>query len=340
MIDRILKLILLISPLAYVTGIALGRFEIIFFHFCVLALFLASLLDSPKRECLLLSKGIVLFLSLCILSTVIHTFQVFSVATLINLFLFCIALNIIHRYMSKPKDYYKYIIIAAGINIVVYLAQRYCFNFLPFTSYHLGGLFGSAPRLGNYLAIITPIIFSCLWFTIPVIAVMAGSLNPIGVFLVMVIKTIKENKEVSKFKIYFYGLIFILSTVFIYLLHKHIMVSILFRLNSFIIPITTEVFKLPLIGHGLGAYYVNVGNDPYNSMVSFTYDVGILGLVLIGYGLWKIRKYFDLSIESLSLIAVIMASMIDYPLEIPKLWPTIAFIIAAFFIKETKEATC
>ena len=122
-----------------------------------------------------------------------------------------------------------------------------------------------------------------------------------------------------------------------YMLHTKIIGSILFRINSFVFPTIKEIFKLPLIGHGLGAYYHNIGNDPFNSILSFTYDVGMLGLVLIGYGLWQIRKYFDWSIESLSLIAVIMASMIDYPLEIPRLWPTIAFIIAAFFIKNKEE---
>ncbi len=339
MIDVALKLILLISPLAYTTGITPGKFEILFFHFSVLILFLASLLDTPKRENPILSKGVVLFLSFCLVSTVIHTFQVFSVGTLINLFLFCIALNIIYRYMNKPKDYYKYIIVAAGINILVYLVQRYWFNFLPFESYVLGGLFGSAPRLGNYLAIVTPITFSCLWFIIPVIAVMASSLNPMGIFVVMVIDKVRQEKKFMLPKVYIYGILIFIFSLSIYVLRASIIKSVLFRLNSFVVPTITEIFKLPLIGHGLGAYYHNIGNDPYNSILSFTYDVGMLGLVLLGYGLCKIKAYFDWSIESLSLIAVIMAAMIDYPLEIPRLWPTIAFIIAAFFIK-TKEEVC
>lgn len=332
MVDIALKLILLLSPLAYSFGISLIRFEIIFFHFSVLILFMASLLDTPKRDNLIISKGIVSFLSLCILSTALHTFQAFSIANLTNLFLFCIALNIIYRYMKQPRDYYKYIGIAVLINILVYLAQRYWFNFLPFTSPHLGGIFGSAPRLGNYLAIVTPIVFVHLWFIIPVIAVMAGSLNPMGIFIIMVIRKIRKS-TIGKVRIFFYLLLLLFGALFTYLLWEKIVVSILFRINSFITPTVTEIFKLPLIGHGLGAYYNNIGNDPYNLIISFTYDVGFLGIALIGYGFWKVREYFSWNIESLSLIGLILASMIDYPLEIPRLWPTIAFIIAAFFIK-------
>jgi hypothetical protein len=338
MFDKILKLILLISPLAYSTGISIVKFEILFFHFSVLLLFLSSLLSNPVRDNLILSKGIVLFLCFCIFNTAIHTFQSFSVGTLINLFLFCIALNLIHKYMGKPREYYKFIGIAVVINISVYLLQRYWFNFLPFTSPHLGGLFGSAPRLGNYLAIVTPIVFSHLWFIIPIIAVMAGSLNPIGIFTIMIVRKIMQRIKPMLFQIYLYVILMFFVILFILVLREKILVSIMFRINSFIIPTITEIFKLPLIGHGLGAYYNNIGNDPYNSIISFTHDVGVLGLALIGYGLWKIRKYFDLSIESLSLIAVILASMIDYSLEIPRLWPTIAFILASFFIKDKEVA--
>lgn len=339
MVDKVLKLILLISPLAYSFSIMPIKFEIIFFHFCTLVLFLASLLDTPKRENPIISKGIVLFLSLCLLSTTIHTFQLFSVATLANLFLFCVALNIIYRYMDSPKKYYKYITIAAVINILIFLVQRYLFNFLPFESGCLGGIFGSGPRLGNYLAIITPIVFSCLWFIIPIIAIMAQSLNPMGIFVIIVALKIKQSNKFKKLQVYLYGILVLMAMIFIYIFHDKILSSILFRINSFIIPTITEIFKLPLIGHGLGTYYHDIGNDPFNSLISFTYDVGVMGLVLIGYGLWKIRKYFDLSIESLSLIGLFLASMIDYPLEIPRLWSTIAFIIAAFFIKD-KEAIC
>lgn len=348
MVDKLLKLLLLVSPIAFTSGIKPEKFEVMFFHFGVIALFMTSLLDIPKRDNIPITREIVLFLFLCITSTAIHSFQMFSIGTLLNLFLSCFALNLIYKYMGKPKQYYKYITIAAIINIIVYLLQRYYFNFLPFIPANgainaNGGILGTNSRLANYLAIITPTSFSYLWFLIPIVSILLHQIPAIGIFMmvlgVKLCHRIKTEGDIT-YKV-IGGLAFLSAMVFFWCYGKYIHQELNVRLFFIWQPMISEICKAPLIGHGLGSYYAQVGTDPFNTYLAFTYDVGILGLTLIGYTLYRIRKYFDLSIASLSLIAVLSVSMIDYAIEIPRLWLTIIFIIAAFFIKqeETKNAS-
>lgn len=342
MVDRVLKIILLFSPLAFAARITPGKFEILLFHLSLLLIFLASLVDKPQRESGILSKGLAVFLLFGLINSAIHLFPAYSIATLYSLTLFCIFVDIVYRYMREPSSYYRYIKIAVIINIIVYLAQRYWFNFLPFTAYNLGGIFGSGQRFGIYLAVVTPICFSSLWFIIPIISTMTLSLNAFPIFLTMVLKEIYKkinwkNFESNLVQSAVFFLVFIATLGIITVLREKILTSILFRINSFIIPAIQGIFNSFLFGNGLGAYYNNVGNDPYNSLMMFTYDTGIFGLILALWGLWLIIKRLDWSIASLSLIGVILASMIDYPLEIARLWPTIAFILAAFFINKNRK---
>lgn len=336
MVDKVIKFMLLTSPLIYTSWMTPGRFEMILFYAYAFLLFLASLLDKPKRESALVSRGIFCFLLFCFINSAIHSFPTQSIATLLNLTVFCVVLNTVFRYMRPPEKYYRYIRISAIFSIVVYLAQRYWFNFLPFTAYSLGGTFGSIQRFANYIALIIPITFAALWFILPVIAVMSLSMNPICIYFMMLLSQIKKIPLYRFTKI---AMFLSASSIIIYLMRSKIMTSIMFRINSFISPTINSISHNLLIGKGLGSYYANVGNDPYNSIIAFVYDVGIFGLVLVGYGFFKIRKYFDWSIRSLSFVGLILVSMVDYPLEISRLWPTIAFIIAAFFIKP-KEETC
>jgi hypothetical protein len=335
MVDKFIKFMLLVSPLAYTTGIKPETFETMFFHFGVIGLFMASLLDTPKRENIPIAKEIVLFLSLCLVSAAVHTFPIFSLGAIFNLFIFCISLNIIHRYMSEPQKYYKYITWAVGINILIYLVQRYWFNFLPFEPlYALGGIFGVTPRLANYLAITTPMLPFAAWFIIPIISLIIAQIPAIVV--VFGLFGVKLFKKCATMKFYKTTVLVLTSVfgIFIWKLTGHISISISRRITEIWKPMIIEICKMPFIGHGIGSYYSQVGTDPFNTYLAFIYDVGILGLVLIGYTLYRIRKYFSLEINSIAVIVLLGVSVIDYAVEIPRLWFTISFIVAAFFIKK------
>ena len=50
MFDKTLKLMLLLSPIAYTTGIAIDTFDLRAFSLYVMALFAASLVSKPQRD--------------------------------------------------------------------------------------------------------------------------------------------------------------------------------------------------------------------------------------------------------------------------------------------------
>ena len=68
----------------------------------------------------------------------------------------------------------------------------------------------------------------------------------------------------------------------------------------------------------------------------FIYGLGILGLVWIGYVIKDFVKRFDLSIESIAVLGFLVISLIEYPIEIPRLWFTIIFILVSWTIKQTE----
>ena len=340
MVDKIFKLLLLLSPIVFTTGILIDKFSVMFFHFGVIGLFMASLLDSPKRKPIPIKREIVLFLALCFFNIAIHSFKIPSIGIFINLFLFCLSLNIVYQHMKEPKEYYKYIIIAAGINIFVYLAQRFYFNFLPFAPIvkvqgviEWGGILGTAPNMANYLAVITPIIFSTLWILIPIMVILLNQFIPIIIFMLMAIERFRFSKRLL---VYISGILFLL---FLGIFHKHIIESIDLRLFRVYKPVITEIFKAPFIGHGLGVCYIQFGTTVFNSFLPFIYDVGFSALVWLGYTFYKAKSFFNWSIPSLSMVALLVTSNLDSPIEIPRLWFTIIFIIAAFFFPK-EEIPC
>ncbi len=158
MVDKILKLLLLLSPICYTTNISLQVFDLIFFRLGIMLLFCASLFDKPKRD-INLALPIFSILGLCIYNLFIHGFNQIILTYTFNVFLFLLAINIIVNYASNPKEFYKWIKYAAAINIVVFLIQELGYNPIINTSIDTGGIMGNAPRLAAYLSIFAFILF-------------------------------------------------------------------------------------------------------------------------------------------------------------------------------------
>ncbi len=333
MVDKLLKFLLLISPIAYTSGINPEKLELIFFHLGVMGLFIASLYDFPKKANAI-PKGVIGILGACILNVAIHSFQIPSLGVLLNVFLFFIGLNIASQYMEKPESYYKYIAIAAIINCAVWLIQTYLINFLPFSSNIIGvrpengGLFGVTPRLFNYFSIIIPILFSVspLFLLIPLLSVIGNQYTPIvttGMTLLSVVKT-KKSKAALLSSVAIFGIFFF----------NHIYKSFQVRHKDIFPQVIIGAAQIPFIGHGLGAYYKTFGSDSFNIILLLGYDLGVLGIMALGYAIWELRKLFKLNVATISLLAVLAVSMIDYVIEIPRLWFTLMFIIAAFITQK------
>jgi len=337
MFDKVLKLLLLISPIAYTIGIKPEKFELMFFHIGIMVLFIASLLSMPRKIGLVIPKGIVLMFALCVLSVAIHSFQTQSLGVLINVFFFFIGLNLVCNYMGEVNQFYKYIAWAAGINCAVWLVQRYCINFIPFgvpagDSLALsGGIFGTTPRLFNYLAIITPILLSIspLFFIIPILSIIGKQFAPVvttGLYLLSMAKTLSRK------------IVFIVGSVaLLVLFHKHIFEAFRVRIHDIFPQVIIGIGQIPFIGHGLGAYYHTLGADSFNLFLLLGYDLGVIGMFALGYAIWKARKLFKINVATMSMVSVLVVSMFDYVIEIPRLWFTLMFIISSFITQEEKS---
>lgn len=298
-----------------------------FFHLGMIVLFLASLLDTPKRS-KVIPYGIIGILLLCFVNVAIHSFQLSSIGVLINIFLFYIGLNIVSCHMGEPKQYYKYIAWAVGINCFVWLLQRYLVPGILFPTYNIsGGIFGTTPRLFNYLAIVLPIVCSVspLFFGIVLLSAIGVQHPPIVTAAIVLWSRFKWG-----FRIILTGAIILFCLYF----SGHIFGSIKIRLMSIFPPAISGAFQFPLIGHGLGAYYNAFGSDSFNILILLAYDLGFLGVAMLGYAIWELRKLFRLNVITLSVVSTFVVMMFDHVIEIPRLWFTLMFIIAAFITQK------
>lgn len=344
MIDKFLRFFLLVSPIAYTTGISLNLFDIMFFRLGSMMLFCASLFDKPKRN-INLATPIALIMGLCLFNLSAHAFNPITFSYTVNMFLALLSLSIIVNYASPLKEFSKWIVGAALINIFVLIIQKFGFN--PFFSHNPeeGGLMGNAPRLASYLTIVLPVLFNysiVFILLIFVVAIVLKEYTLLGVGIIYLFLRFK-NKVVR-------SIIVGVSLSAIALLHHQLIFSLV-RVRWVVWKPTLEaIFNHPLNGYGLGLFsnlssqVVGIKGylveNAFNSYFDFVFGAGLLGLVLIGLGIKGFVKHFDLSIESLSVLALLILCFSESPLEIPKLWFTIIAVIGLFIIKANKEVAC
>ena len=318
-------------------------FEIVFFRLAAIALLAVVLLDKQKRS--LDCKALSFLLAIGIINAFWHTFNPIVLATLMNTFLAVLIVYIVVGYSKNHKKMYPLIVWAGLINIGMMLLQKIGFNPILNSGNifgEFGGLMGNAPRLGTYLAITLPIAFkvSPIFFCIYVLAGLA--LKEIGVVIVGGVLLF------IKFKRYRVALI-ILALIGGYLLREQIIFSIGFRLPIWKVTIERIVYNI-LQGFGLGMFphiskqFCNsfTGQQVdfvFNSYLQFIFGAGALGAVWIGYILRKFYLTFKPTTEALSIVAVLILCLFEYPIEIPRLWITITAIVG-FYLISTKKEVC
>ena len=338
MVDRVLKILLLLSPLAYWVGIELNIVDLVFFRLGAIVLFCASLFDKPKRS-INLSLPIVLIIGLCLFNLFTHQFNQVVFSHTLNIFFALMSLSIIVNYASPLDKFRKWIIGAVVINIVVFVGQKFGFSPIIQNPHgEPGGILGNAPRFGDYLAITLPIICSLsIWLIIPllIISLIIKEYALLGVGIIYLFLKIKNRA----FRISLVG-VALLGSI---LLHKQIIFSLV-NVRWFVWKPTLEaIFQNPL-GYGLGLFpqlsHQFIKTNGYqvdfvsNSYIEFIFGIGLLGLVLIIWAIRKFIKHFDLSIEALSVLSILLLALLEYPLEIPKLWLTMIAIFGFYIIKQ------
>lgn len=329
MVTQIFQLLLLLSPICVGADIDMDMFDIIFFRTGIIVLFMASLLDKPKREMpAYINKIILGLLGLCLMSSFVHTFQPIILHNFLNLFLAIVGFYIVYVYLDEKKNLIKYILTAGIINLCFSISQRLgfdpIFNKVPQVG---GGFLGNIPRLANYFTLIIPFLslpfvlasILLVWFTGQLVI-----LIPITLIIFMKIKDFRKR--------IIFGAILILIMIAI---RQHIYTSLVnTRFIMFWKPALEAFFDRPLIGYGLGNTMVKDAGSVFNSYLQFIVGVGIFGLVWFGYVFKSIYKKIKNNTESIALLTLGLIMFIEYVCEIPRLWFTIIAIIIMFLLKQ------
>lgn len=318
-VTKIFRALLFLSPIVVAANINMDIFDLIFFRTGVMVLFMASLLDIPKREMPSWVNKIVFFLlGLCLFNLFNFQFAQTILANTFNLFIGVLGFYLVYRYCDADIDLKKPIAWAFIINLILYTAQRFGIDPV-YDHISEGGFMGNAARMGIYSALITPFL--------PFMLIIAGVvlmffikqytiLIPIVIGLFLKAKS-KKNKV----------LIIIGACIAGLILKKHIISEFAIRINELWIPILDIYFDKPLLGIGFGQNHVvgpNIGVY-LNSYLQFIVGVGILGLVWFIYTFKVIHKEIKLNFALLTLGLVMC---IEYPIEIPRFW----FLIIAILV--------
>lgn len=334
MVSRIFKILLLLSPIIY--GFKEPKvMEILFFQIGSIILFISSLWDTPKRE-LNIKYYLTAFLTLGILSLFWNGFTLIPMMVFLNMFLAVMVLSILIRYIDNPEEFFKYIMIVAILNITLFIFQRIGFDPIfdnnvndPAFPQEFGGFMGNSSRLAIYIALILPVLFNfSMWLALGVFGLFMfckeTTVFPVMIFLMFFkYKTFKARAILIS--------ACLLIDVFFY---KHFIASMVFRLTKVWREPIFEFFNRPLLGHGLGTYYLNYGSDSFNSYLPFIFGVGSLGIVWLFYALRYFVRRFDGTLPGITMLSFLVISLKEYPVEMPRLWFTIIFIIAYFVIKK------
>lgn len=361
MFDKTLKAILLLSPLAYVKGVHLDSVDLKAFPLYAAVLFTASLFSKPQRNInfrplsyILLIGGYSLFITR-FNSTVLSAF--------INLFLAILIILLIVIHAKEPKEYYKYLMWAGLLNIFVWAGQLNGFApILTNVNGEPGGVLGNAPRMCMYFTLILPFVFKVnviVYILFGAIGALTGEwILPFLALIFGMMLFLKGKLSFANFNaITLCGITIMLTGAGLFLLKDHIFLSFARRWVLWK-PTIMQIFQEPVRGYGLGIFphvsgqfikvpYIVPGistfyhaDTAFSSILQFIFNVGAIGIAWIMYAGWYIKTHFRVTAPMLGVIALVILSMVEYPFEVPKLWPTICFIIATMFIEHERSLQC
>ena len=158
MVDKLIQIILAITPVVYFRAITQNTFDMMVFHICAVILFMASLFDVPVRKFGYEKEAAGLF-AVCLINVFLHKFDMYVMNATLNLFVGFVCVYILVRYVQSLNKLRIAIAIAAAINIAVYIIQRVGYNpFMPSTREGYEGAFlNNNCRFATYLAVVLPV---------------------------------------------------------------------------------------------------------------------------------------------------------------------------------------
>lgn len=341
MLDKTLKIILLLSSVVYMNGRTLDSFDVLFFHAAFL--FLLFLFPVPKNSKTVLSFFLVPLLGI----TALQGFQQVPMICLMNLAAGFYVINLMIQSVEY-KTYSNIFILAIFINLgLVLLSSFDIFQVIENPKGEPGGMFGNTPRLCYFLAITLPFIFERFKWTLSLYFI-AGILFKevyLSIFALMIF--------VKDFRKYVTLRTFILLAIagmlcFFVIFKAQLIQSVSIRWLIWE-PTLNQIFVQPLFGYGLGMFkylsdqFIHIpssqADNAFSSFIQFFFACGFAGLIGLGYICREMFRGVKLNAPTLSLIFLLVLSIFEYPFEVPKLWLTLCFIIAVFIKENMKGAT-
>ena len=346
MFDSALKFILLASVTIpnFINGDPLRMFEGKMLSVYTFILFLSSMLSQPQRN---VPKSIYLIayslFFVCVFNVFTHRLDSVILSYCSNVFLFVTSVFLIVTYCKKPEECFKFISIGVLINVIVFAIEKIYGNpFYELLGEDPGALLGNWPRLATYFALTLPFVYKSskilLFNTVVTICLACVECIQITVlipFYLILLSDLKNN----------YVRIFLLlcASCAVYLFHDKIITAFSIRFDCWMFHIKNFVgsWHYLLFGNGLGnpLNEVEKFKDPviWSSHLQFILGAGVFSIAVYDYIISFIIRNFKNNIETVALINLILIACIEYPAEILRYWPTIAFIFGAYFIKQIRN---
>jgi len=327
MVTNIFKILLLLSPICFGAKVYLDMFDMIFFRTGIIVLFMASLIDKPRRELpRKIALSIFVLLTYCVIHIFIYNFAPVVMMSFMNLFMAILGFYILYRYVDINQQFKKFILFAALLNLLFFISQRLGFDPIFNIKTYLGeeGAFlGNKQRLMTYFTLIVPFLpYWLLFIPIALGLYTRQYIIFIPVFL-MLLYHFKGRHRIGL------GIIFLLFCI---LIRQHLFGSLAFRFNIAWQPVLKVFSGRPLLGLGLGNKVEGI-EVIGSSFLQMIISLGIASIVWLYY----IFKYFWREFN-IPLINLLLIMCIEYPIEIPRLWYLIIAIILFSVIKKEKEA--
>lgn len=329
MVTKIFQLLLLLSPICFGLNINMDMFDIIFFRTGIIFLFAASLLDCPKRIIPEYLKRIIIsLLTLCLINIFICTFAPLVLHATMNIFLGIVGFCIVYIYWDEKRSIGKYVLGAGLINLIFFISQKIgfnpIFNEMPYVGQE-GAFLGNQPRLMTYFALITPFVWTPLLALSLFLGIYTQQIIIFAPIAIILFSKLKLKRERIGF-----GIAVLLAII---LLKDKIYQALSFRVNMSWKPVLEAFFDRPLLGFGLGVRPIPELEVVGNSYLQFIIGVGMIGLVWFGYVFKSIYKRLKNNIQSIGLISLACIMLVEYPLEITRLWYLIIGIMIMALIK-------
>jgi len=343
MVDIVLKAILLLSPICYTTGFDLERFNVLFFYCAVMALVGASFIDKPKRHYNCPVMGI--FLIFLILQLFWHNFDGAITSATLKICLSLIGIRIIALYASRSDVFLKYMVWGGLVNIFVLALQNIGYNpifNLPCYG-EIGGMMGSGPRLATYLTLTLPFAIKVNPLLALLYVVVCLSLKEVTILFLLIFMIFLRIKRASHIGS---GIFLVITGISGFLLFKDQIVQSLNIRWLVWEPTIMMIFNSPQQGYGIGIFpFVSsqfikgavYADNVFSSLIQFIFAVGLPGFLFIGWFMRDFIKNIRFDHETIAMIALMVLMVVEYPFEIPRMWPTIMAVIGFYLITKKEK---